>query len=506
MRKNSPVRKAFLAVERLEDRSLPAVSISNPIGLGEPPGQPHHHQWLELDSFSWGAVNPGRLGRHESSAVSAQDFNLAMTTGTASPKLMQACAMGDPIKELKLSLVKASSGEKPVDYLTWKMSDAFISSYQIGGSSGVPTDSFSLNFKSIKVVYKEQGNSGNVETRAVDAYFAQDDHSSCDKPPRFECGQHYLWWLQNHDHKPSPPKPPAPDDHSNCDKPPRFECGQHYLWWLQNHDHKPAKDQKQGSAGPKGMLHLDSFALDAAFNPGATGPATGLVPFDSFHISPKPYLVISSAAYQIQIGGSSGVPTPGATGLATGLVPFDSFRITPKPYPLFVDPCVANKHVPLTLQPASAAGDSKPAPYLTWQFSDAFITSAAYQIGGSSGVPTDSFSLNFTTIGVGYQQQQDPATQYPLRRAMTGSETAANLRAWTIGELLDTLMDLQARKDEDWRQNGGRPGPNDRWLWQQIKKVMAELDARGVVKFDPTLRWYYLEGSFFSSGTGPYSY
>jgi type VI secretion system secreted protein Hcp len=116
--------------------------------------------WLEIDSFAWGTVNPGRLGRHEGTESTAQDFNLTMTTCTASPVLMQACAMGDPIKEFKLALVKAVSGEKPTEYMSWTLENAFISSYQIGGSSGVPTDSFSINFKTIKTEFKEQTKGG----------------------------------------------------------------------------------------------------------------------------------------------------------------------------------------------------------------------------------------------------------------------------------------------------------------------------------------------------------
>jgi len=38
-------------------------------------------------------------------------------------------------------------------------------------------------------------------------------------------------------------------DHSDCPKPPRFECGQHYLWWLKHHKHVE-KDKKQGCAAP----------------------------------------------------------------------------------------------------------------------------------------------------------------------------------------------------------------------------------------------------------------
>jgi hypothetical protein len=77
----------------------------------------------------------------------------------------------------------------------------------------------------------------------------QDPHEFCDKPKKFECGQHYLWWLKNHDHRTAPPPPPKPvqDSHKNCDRPEKFECGQHYLWWLKNHDHRSSAP-KNGSA------------------------------------------------------------------------------------------------------------------------------------------------------------------------------------------------------------------------------------------------------------------
>jgi type VI secretion system secreted protein Hcp len=111
---------------------------------------------LEVDSFAWGTVNPGRLGRHEGTDSTAQDFNMTMTSCTASPALMQACATGDPIKEFVLTCYKLVSGQKPEAYMTWKITDAFVSSYQVGGSSGVPTDSFSINFKKIESEFKGQ--------------------------------------------------------------------------------------------------------------------------------------------------------------------------------------------------------------------------------------------------------------------------------------------------------------------------------------------------------------
>ncbi len=50
-----------------------------------------------------------------------------------------------------------------------------------------------------------------------------------------------------------PPKQdkPAEDPHRHCDKPERFECGQHWLWWLKNHDHRTEPKRAHGESDRK---------------------------------------------------------------------------------------------------------------------------------------------------------------------------------------------------------------------------------------------------------------
>lgn len=64
---------------------------------------------------------------------------------------------------------------------------------------------------------------------------SQDSHLNCPRPEKFECGEHYTWWLENHDHKVAVPNLKG---HENCDCPPKFECSEHYRWWLENHRHR----------------------------------------------------------------------------------------------------------------------------------------------------------------------------------------------------------------------------------------------------------------------------
>ena len=92
-----------------------------------------------------------------------QDFHFVMKISKASPKLMLACATGEHIGEGTLVCRKA--GTEQQEFLTIKMTDLLVSSYQTGGSAHgeiVPTDQVSLNYAKIEWEYKEQKADGSL--------------------------------------------------------------------------------------------------------------------------------------------------------------------------------------------------------------------------------------------------------------------------------------------------------------------------------------------------------
>jgi type VI secretion system secreted protein Hcp len=125
-----------------------------------------HKNEIDVESFSWGATNMGTHsggGGGGAGKVSMQDFSFVMRANKATPKLMQACATGQHIAEGTLVCRKA--GTEQQDFMTIKMSDLLVSSYQTGGSGGsdvVPMDSVSLNFSKIEFEYKEQKPDGSL--------------------------------------------------------------------------------------------------------------------------------------------------------------------------------------------------------------------------------------------------------------------------------------------------------------------------------------------------------
>lgn len=124
-----------------------------------------HTSEIQVESWSWGETNSGSAGAgpgQGTGKVSMMDFHFVMKANKATPKLFLACATGDHFTDATLACRKA--GQKQQDYMTIKMTDVLISSYQTGGSHGeiLPVDQISLNFAKIEMEYKPQKADGSL--------------------------------------------------------------------------------------------------------------------------------------------------------------------------------------------------------------------------------------------------------------------------------------------------------------------------------------------------------
>lgn len=125
-----------------------------------------HKDEVQLESWSWGQTQSGTGhsgGGHGAGKVQAQDFHFVMKINKASPKLMQAVATGEHIKEATLIARKAGKGQQ--EFLKIKFTELLISSYQTGGSGHgdiTPTDQISFNFAKMEMEYKEQNADGTL--------------------------------------------------------------------------------------------------------------------------------------------------------------------------------------------------------------------------------------------------------------------------------------------------------------------------------------------------------
>ena len=111
-----------------------------------------HKDEIEVLSFSWGVAHPVPATRNERrrpGRAQASDITFTMNVGKASPTLMLACATG---RHLKQGLfVIESAGEVPFAFYKATVTDVLVTSYQTGGASEIPLDSFSLNFRTVRL-------------------------------------------------------------------------------------------------------------------------------------------------------------------------------------------------------------------------------------------------------------------------------------------------------------------------------------------------------------------
>jgi type VI secretion system secreted protein Hcp len=118
-----------------------------------------HKGEIDVLSFAWGLTNSGGAapgGGAGAGKASFQDLHVVKPVDKASPKLFEACASGQHIKEVVLT--GRRTGKKQLEFLSYKLSNVVITSYQIGGSAPeAPTDQVSLNSGKIEMEYRPAG-------------------------------------------------------------------------------------------------------------------------------------------------------------------------------------------------------------------------------------------------------------------------------------------------------------------------------------------------------------
>jgi len=133
-----------------------------------------HGKEIEVLSWSWGAHNPTSHhgGGLSAGKVSVSDITISKPVDKASAKLLELCCNGKHITKGTLTCCKSTGDKNPADYLTIKLDEIHISSFQTGGSSGdaVGSESISLPFLKFEYDYKVQGKDGNLTAAGTAKY------------------------------------------------------------------------------------------------------------------------------------------------------------------------------------------------------------------------------------------------------------------------------------------------------------------------------------------------
>ncbi len=131
-----------------------------------------HAGEIDVESWSWGVTQTGTHqvgGGGGAGKSSPSDMSFSMNVCKASPLLFLACATGQHIPVA--TLVVRRAGTEQQEYVTIKLSEILVSSYQSGGSGGpLPTDQFSLNFGKMEYEYKPQKADGTLDSPVKTGY------------------------------------------------------------------------------------------------------------------------------------------------------------------------------------------------------------------------------------------------------------------------------------------------------------------------------------------------
>src|SRR5260370_12000958 len=105
-----------------------AVDIFAKIGdiKGESTDNKHKDE-VEVLSYSWGVTNAGHIGTGGGGGAGRatfQDLSIVHKIDKASPKLLEACATSEHLKEATITFRKAGKGQQ--DFLIIKIEDAII--------------------------------------------------------------------------------------------------------------------------------------------------------------------------------------------------------------------------------------------------------------------------------------------------------------------------------------------------------------------------------------------
>ena len=124
-----------------------------------------HKDEVEVLSYSWGVTNPAHIGTGGGGGAGRatfQDPSIVHKIDKASPKLLEACATGEHLKEATITFRKAGKGQQ--EFLVIKMNDVIITGVvQSAPDSEAGSETVSLEFAKVDWEFRPQKADGSLD-------------------------------------------------------------------------------------------------------------------------------------------------------------------------------------------------------------------------------------------------------------------------------------------------------------------------------------------------------
>lgn len=123
----------------------------------------NHTGWTDIDSFTWGAIQPHSMssgGGAGVGKVAFQDLNVVAKMDKCYPAVLKHCATGKHLGKVEISLCKA--GGSQIEYGKIELTDVLVTSVIVSGTSSGESTVVNYSFQAakIKTQYWEQTNQG----------------------------------------------------------------------------------------------------------------------------------------------------------------------------------------------------------------------------------------------------------------------------------------------------------------------------------------------------------
>lgn len=136
------------------------LKITNVVGESQ---DDKHKGDIDVMSWSWGqSAGDAKVKKGTLPAMCIQDLHFVKRTDSASPALIMLGVTGQTAPDAVLTVRK--SGGSKLEFLTLKMTNVSVSSYQTGGSDAAtePFDQVTLHFETMRGEYRVQREDGSL--------------------------------------------------------------------------------------------------------------------------------------------------------------------------------------------------------------------------------------------------------------------------------------------------------------------------------------------------------
>ena len=122
-----------------------------------------HKNWVDIDSFSWGASQPSTMhvgGGGGAGKVTFQDLTVVAPVDKAYPAMLVHCAGGKHITKVQIAACKAGGDE--MEYYKITLDDVIVTGVNVSGSEGAQVIvNYSFQSAKVKTEYSMQNKDGS---------------------------------------------------------------------------------------------------------------------------------------------------------------------------------------------------------------------------------------------------------------------------------------------------------------------------------------------------------